>query len=162
MSDESAQFEQRKANLASIVQLGARAYPNRFATTHSISQLVDEYGDRGKDELDATRIETACAGRNLSIRSFGKASFFVLSDGSWIPHFRVKVGESPPNWDLSTVFGAGTFWAYEERETVLGFYQERLVYRESLGKDHIQALGKLWQREALFKSRLESPPSSLP
>ena len=95
-------------------------------------------------------------------QSVQPTQFFVLSDGSWIPHFRVKVGESPPNWDLSTVFGAGIFWAYEERETVLGFYQERLVYRESLGKDHIQALGKLWQREALFKSRLESPPSSLP
>jgi hypothetical protein len=95
-------------------------------------------------------------------QSVQPTQFFVLSDGSWIPHFRVKVGESPPNWDLSTVFGEGIFWAYEKRETVLGFYQERLVYHESMGKDQIQALGKLWQRDALFKSRLESPPSSLP
>lgn len=82
--------------------------------------------------------------------------FFVLSDASWMPHFRVKVGESPPNWDLSTVYGDAIFLAYEERETVLGFYQERLVYRESLGRDHIRAMGKIWQREALFKTRLES------
>ena len=81
MSDENAQFEQRKANLESLTRLGARAYPNRFTTTHSISDLVDDYGDRTKDELEATRIETVCAGRILSIRSFGKASFFVLSDG---------------------------------------------------------------------------------
>jgi hypothetical protein len=91
-----------------------------------------------------------------------RTQFFVLSDGNWIPHFRVKVGEAPPNWDFSTVFGEAVFWAYEERETVLGFYQERLVYRELLGKDQIQAMGKLWQREALFKSRLESPTSPMP
>lgn len=91
-----------------------------------------------------------------------RTQFFVLSDGSWMPHFRVKVGESPPNWDLSTVFGEGIFLAYDERKIVLGFYQERLLYRESMGRGDIQALGKLWQREAIFKSRLESPKSSLP
>ncbi len=81
MSDEVEQFEQRRANLEAITRLGARAYPNRFAPTHTISQLVDEHGGRSKDELEATRVETTCAGRILSIRSFGKASFFVLSDG---------------------------------------------------------------------------------
>ena len=81
MSDEAEQFEQRRANLDAITRLGARAYPNRFTTTYTISQLVDQYGSRNKEELEAARVEASCAGRILSIRSFGKASFFVLSDG---------------------------------------------------------------------------------
>ncbi|MGE3153669.1 MAG: hypothetical protein AB7G48_13365 [Nitrospiraceae bacterium] len=95
-------------------------------------------------------------------QSVQPTQFFVLSDGSWIPHFRVNVGESPSNWDLAMVAGDGIFLAYEEREMMLGFYQERLVYRESMGQDQIQAMGKLWQREALFKTRLESPTSVHP
>ncbi len=81
MSDEEEQSEQRRANLEAITKLGVRPYPNRFTTTQTISALVDEYGTRSKEDLEATRVETACAGRILSIRSFGKASFFVLSDG---------------------------------------------------------------------------------
>ena len=81
MSSEDAQVEQRRANLRAIAELGVRPYPNTFATTDTVSALVDAYGDRTKEDLDASPIETTTAGRIISIRSFGKASFFVLSDG---------------------------------------------------------------------------------
>jgi lysyl-tRNA synthetase, class II len=81
VSSEDAQIEQRRANLEAITALGIRPYPNKFAVTDTVSALVEAHGGRGKDELDATRVETVTAGRILSIRSFGKASFFVLSDG---------------------------------------------------------------------------------
>ena len=81
MSSEDAQVEQRRANLNAITALGIRPYPNKFATTDTVSGLVDAHGGRTKEELDAQRVETTTAGRIISIRSFGKASFFVLSDG---------------------------------------------------------------------------------
>src|SRR3712207_8916603 len=34
-----------------------------------------------REQLEAERIDTITAGRIISIRSFGKAAFFVLSDG---------------------------------------------------------------------------------
>jgi lysyl-tRNA synthetase class 2 len=80
-SNEEAQFEQRRANLAAIEALGCPAYPHRFDTTDTVSRLVETYGDTPAETLDGTRIETATAGRIISIRSFGKASFLVLSDG---------------------------------------------------------------------------------
>ena len=80
-SGEAAQIEQRKANLEAIKALGFATYPNKFDTTHTVSQLVDANGARTGDELTATKIETTTAGRIISIRSFGKASFLVLSDG---------------------------------------------------------------------------------
>jgi lysyl-tRNA synthetase class 2 len=46
-----------------------------------VSVLVAAHGERPKEALEAERVATVTAGRIISIRSFGKASFFVLSDG---------------------------------------------------------------------------------
>jgi lysyl-tRNA synthetase, class II len=81
MSNEEEQIRQRRANLEAITKLGVSPYPHKFETTDTISDLVSAHGGKTKDELDATRITTVTAGRIISIRSFGKASFFVLSDG---------------------------------------------------------------------------------
>ena len=81
MSSEDDQIQQRRANLEAITRLGIRPYPNRFQPTHTITTLAETYGEHTKDALEAERIETVAAGRIISIRSFGKAAFFVLSDG---------------------------------------------------------------------------------
>ncbi len=81
MSNEAAQIDQRRANLAAIEALGFPAYPHRFDTTDTVAHLVARHGDAEGAALEAARVETIVAGRVLSIRSFGKASFLVLSDG---------------------------------------------------------------------------------
>ncbi len=43
MSSEVVQTEQRKANLEAITRLGFAAYPNKFDTTHAVTQLVDAH-----------------------------------------------------------------------------------------------------------------------
>ena len=75
------QIKQRRANLEAITELGISPYPHRFETTDTVSDLVARHGSRTKDELEADKVDTVTAGRIISIRSFGKASFFVLSDG---------------------------------------------------------------------------------
>ncbi len=80
-SNEEAQIAQRRANLEAIMALGYAPYPNRCATTHSVSALVEAHGQSDAAALEASRVETVVAGRIISIRNFGKASFFVLSDG---------------------------------------------------------------------------------
>jgi lysyl-tRNA synthetase class 2 len=81
MSGEVVQIEQRKANLEAITRLGFAAYPHKFDTTHSVSELVEGHGAKTAADLDSSKTETVTAGRVISIRSFGKASFLVLSDG---------------------------------------------------------------------------------
>ena len=81
MSSEVVQAEQRKANLEAIVRLGFAAYPHKFDTTHSVTDLVTAHGAKTGPELDSGKVDTVTAGRIVGIRSFGKASFFVLSDG---------------------------------------------------------------------------------
>jgi lysyl-tRNA synthetase class 2 len=81
MSNEAVQIEQRRANLAAITRLGIHPYPSTFAASDTVSTLVDTHGARTAAALDADRVETTVAGRILGIRSFGKTSFYVLSDG---------------------------------------------------------------------------------
>ncbi len=81
MSSEVVQTEQRRANLEAIIRLGFAPYPNKFDTTHTVSQLVEAHSAKTGAELEASCVDTVSAGRIVSVRSFGKASFLVLSDG---------------------------------------------------------------------------------
>jgi lysyl-tRNA synthetase class 2 len=81
MSGEVVQIEQRRANLDAITRLGFAAYPNKFDTTHSVTELVDQHSSKSGADLEAGRVDTISAGRIVSVRNFGKASFLVLSDG---------------------------------------------------------------------------------
>ena len=81
MSNEAEQAAQRRAKLEGLKELGVAPYPTHFHRTASIAGVVADYGEKAADALEAERPETRVAGRILSIRSFGKASFLVLSDG---------------------------------------------------------------------------------
>ncbi len=81
MSSQDEQIQQRRANLNELATLGIEIYPRKFERRHTIGDLVDRFGPRSHDELEADRVETVTSGRILAIRSFGKANFLVLSDG---------------------------------------------------------------------------------
>ena len=81
MATLEEQLAQRRSNLDELAKLGVDVYPRRFDRTHTISGLVSTYGARTKEALEGEKIQTTTSGRILGIRSFGKASFLVLSDG---------------------------------------------------------------------------------
>ena len=81
MSSQDEQTQQRRANLAELVTLGVDVYPHKFERRHTVVELVDRYGTRTHDDLEAEHVDTVTSGRILAIRSFGKANFLVVSDG---------------------------------------------------------------------------------
>src|SRR4051812_48130364 len=87
MSTHDEQIQQRQSNLAELAKLGIEIYPRTFDRRHTISALVDTYGQRSHDELEAEHVPTVTSGRILAIRAFGKANFLVLSDG----HAKIQV-----------------------------------------------------------------------
>src|SRR3954463_34624 len=87
MSSHDEQVQQRQSNLGELVKLGVEVYPRTFERRHTISALVDAYGQRTHDELEAEHVTTVTSGRILAIRAFGKANFLVLSDG----HAKIQV-----------------------------------------------------------------------
>jgi lysyl-tRNA synthetase class 2 len=101
MTQESDQIVQRRENLAELVRLGIDPYPHKFEQTDTIDALVGTHGSKSREELGAARIETVTSGRILANRSFGKASFLVLTDGR--ARIQVYVREdSLPSRDFKT------------------------------------------------------------
>ena len=84
-SQDNDQRTQRRANLASLADLGVPVYPHAFrgadGARDTVSALVDAHGAASGAELEAAPVHTATAGRILIVRSFGKARFLVISDG---------------------------------------------------------------------------------
>ncbi len=80
-TEDSDQVVQRRANLEELRKLGVDPYPHRFEPQASVEDIVQVHGAKSGEALDAEQVTTCTAGRILAIRSFGKASFLVLSDG---------------------------------------------------------------------------------
>jgi lysyl-tRNA synthetase class 2 len=76
--DESAQrLEKAKALLA----LGVRVYPTRYERSHRLGEIVAAYADKTLEDLEALAVDVRIAGRVMTKRGHGKASFATLSDG---------------------------------------------------------------------------------
>ena len=84
--------------------------------------------------------------------------FFVMPDKTMIPRSRIAVGEAPDGWEAGVDAGEGVFLGYPEQGWLLVFFDDRLVYREELKSDKVHALGKTWEYEDRFKTRLDGAP----
>ncbi|MBI5411288.1 MAG: hypothetical protein HZA21_04790 [Nitrospirae bacterium] len=84
-----------------------------------------------------------------------KTQFFPLANGNYIPRFRVPTGEPPSGWDSTTVLEDAMFLAYADRGELLGFIDNRLVYRERLSAEQIMAIVKQWKSEDMSRTGLE-------
>lgn len=67
--------QQRVKKLQELQQAGIDAYPPRFKRTHEITQVLDQF-----DALQTQ--EVTVAGRLVSVRAMGKATFAHLMDGT--------------------------------------------------------------------------------
>jgi hypothetical protein len=86
-----------------------------------------------------------------------RTQFYTLDNGNSIPRFRVPMGEAPQGWSMGIISEDSTFFGYPDRGELLGFAEGRLVYREQVPAAEIHSVGKMWAREDLFKTRLETP-----
>jgi hypothetical protein len=82
--------------------------------------------------------------------------FFSVGKGQYVPLFRVPSGEAPPNWDSRLISDYALFLVYADRGELLGFVGDRLIHHEQLPASQLHDIGKAWQRESRFKTRLET------
>ncbi|MGQ9493185.1 MAG: lysine--tRNA ligase [Anaerolineae bacterium] len=79
MPDTSDQREQRLEKLIALRAAGVDPYPARFSCTHSVAQVLQAFAaSEGLGEPPIVRT----AGRIMSIRVMGKATFAHIMDGS--------------------------------------------------------------------------------
>ncbi len=89
MSDEEAppvpgwpaESAQRLLKARALRELGSELYPTRFERSHRLGELVAAHGGRTLEELEALAVPVRVAGRVLTKRGHGKASFATIGDG---------------------------------------------------------------------------------
>jgi len=82
MEDYNELIQQRFKKLAEISAMGHKPYAGRFDVSTSSQALLDTYGQSTKEELEQKKVEVTVAGRIVAMRSFGKAGFGHIQDGS--------------------------------------------------------------------------------
>jgi lysyl-tRNA synthetase class 2 len=76
-----AESAQRLAKARALEAMGVATYPTRFERTHRLGDVVAACGEKSLDELEAMGLDVRVAGRVLTKRGHGKASFATLGDG---------------------------------------------------------------------------------
>ncbi len=111
-SDENAQIAQRRAKLAELRERGL-AFPNDFRRNVVAGELHAEYGGHDAAALEARPLRVRVAGRLMTRRIMGKASFAHLQDMSGRIQLYVQrdalgeaVYEEFRKWDIGDILGA--------------------------------------------------------
>ncbi|HTT08061.1 MAG TPA: lysine--tRNA ligase [Gammaproteobacteria bacterium] len=110
--DEHRLIEERRAKLKALRERGV-AFPNDFRRNVMIGELLAEYGNKDATALETNPVRVRLAGRMMTRRVMGKASFCHVQDMSGRMQLylaRDAVGEERyaefKQWDLGDILGA--------------------------------------------------------
>ncbi|MDX1999805.1 MAG: lysine--tRNA ligase [Thermoanaerobaculia bacterium] len=81
MSELDEQIKNRRAKRAELATLGHEPFPHDFDHDLEPSGVVERYGDKSAEELEALGLELRVPGRVRAQRGHGKLQFIDLSDG---------------------------------------------------------------------------------
>ncbi len=70
----------RREKLAALTEKGVDPFGTKFNRTHTANDLVSEYGEKEKEDLDSEEISVTLAGRIMTKRGKGKAGFAHIQD----------------------------------------------------------------------------------
>lgn len=133
--DFNDELRNRREKLAALRQQGV-AFPNDFRRDHTSDQLHEEFDAKDNQELESLNIEVSVAGRMMTRRIMGKASFVTLQDvGGRIQLYvaRDSLPEGVYNdqfkkWDLGDIIGArGTLFKTQTGELSIHCTELRLL-----------------------------------
>ncbi len=134
VSEENHIIAERRAKLAEWRASG-RAYPNDFSRENTAGKLDELYGEKTREELEATPVEVKVAGRIMLKRVMGKASFTTIQDLSGRIQLYVSndgvgvdVHDDFKKWDLGDIVGAvGTMFKTKTGELTVQCSEIRLL-----------------------------------
>ena len=132
--DENQLIAERRAKLAEWRKTG-KAFPNDFQRENTAAKLLELYGDKTSEELEAMPVEVKVAGRMMLKRVMGKASFATVQDLSGRIQLYVardRVGEDVyadfKHWDLGDIIGVvGTLMRTKTGELSIQAAEIRLL-----------------------------------
>ncbi|MGW8248962.1 MAG: lysine--tRNA ligase [Acidiferrobacterales bacterium] len=112
-ADEQEQITLRRQKLAAMREAGM-PFPNDFRRNTLAAELHVEYGEKDNAELETRAVRVKVAGRMMTRRIMGKASFAHLQDMSGQIQLYVQRDELPDGfyneqfkkWDIGDIVGA--------------------------------------------------------
>lgn len=111
LEDVNEQIQQRRDKLQALREK-TQAFPNHFKRTHLAAPIHAEFEQYNHDELEAKAYPVTVAGRMMTRRLMGKASFIHVQDMSGKIQVYVKqedladgVYENFKHWDLGDIVG---------------------------------------------------------
>jgi len=113
IQDENKLIAQRRAKLTELREKGV-AFPNDFRRNTVAGEIMAEYEEKTPEELEALGVRVCIAGRMMSRRVMGKASFAHLQDMSGRIQLFVQRDNLPEGvypefkkaWDVGDILGA--------------------------------------------------------
>ncbi len=93
----------REEELHLLEQAGVNPYPYSYNKTHSALEILDGFKDDAPEEFASVSI----AGRIMSIRKMGKASFFHVLDQSGKIQVYIKKDDMPEFYELFKLYDIG-------------------------------------------------------
>ena len=93
MSEESQVLRQRRRKAQELLEAGVELYPNDFRVEDHLADIVERYADWSEERLAQEKEVYICAGRIVAMRSFGRASFMHIKDGTGKLQVYVKQDE---------------------------------------------------------------------
>lgn len=111
-NNENDLIAQRRNDLSALREKG-NAYPNDFRRDALAANLIDTYGDKTREELETANIAVKIAGRMMTRRIMGKASFAHLQDMSGKIQIYLRRDDLPEGvyneqfkkWDIGDIVG---------------------------------------------------------
>ena len=111
--DFQSEVEQRQHKLAELRKLG-NAYPNTFRRDSLSNELLSAHDDKSTEQLEALQTSFKVAGRIMTRRIMGKASFVTIQDMGGKIQLYVSRDNLPENqyneqfkkWDIGDIIGA--------------------------------------------------------
>ena len=111
--DEQEQIKQRRSKLTALRENGI-AFPTDFRRNVVSGELLAEYGNKTKEELEEQTVRVKVAGRIMTRRIMGKASFCHIQDMSgklqlYVTRDTLPEGfynEQFKKWDIGDIVGA--------------------------------------------------------
>jgi lysyl-tRNA synthetase class 2 len=133
LSLEDELLKQRLERIREIEALGYRAYGHRYDFTHTITQILAEYGGKSAEEL-LPEVRVRIAGRLMAVRHMGKAGFAHLQQNGERLQIYVKrdaVGETDfklfKMLDIGDIVGAEGY-IFRTRTGELSVHVEKLEF----------------------------------
>lgn len=107
--DENNLFEVRKEKLIKLREQG-KDYPNSFRRNELANELIKEFSDLSKDDLESKSISVKVAGRIMLRRLMGKASFTTIQDMSaqiqlYLREDTLSNYDDFKTWDIGDIIG---------------------------------------------------------